>query len=152
RTMTTESGDMDTGDIHWTFGGSGRNVGVWLTHLGSGARFIGFAGADAVGMLAESHLRSLGLDISIVRGGRTPTVLSLVSAEGQRHLVVDEGGPFHGYRLKHRATGKWLHLPGFLIYRRDTRPQAVAIAARRDAATRLSIDVNSAATLARFGV
>ena len=70
-------------------GGFGPNV-AWTAALeGASVRFVGHAGADAVGAALTGGMREAGIDIAVTPKGTTCSVLVLVEWDGQRTMAYD---------------------------------------------------------------
>jgi sugar/nucleoside kinase (ribokinase family) len=135
-----------------TAGGAPANVTANLARLGVPARVAGWAGADplADGLLADLSAR--GIEIAVVRRGRTPVSTVLVHPDGERTLLSDGG---EGALEPEDVRPGWLtdaavlHLDGYDLLRYpDGLRTAAALA--RDAGVPVSVDV-AAATRIRSG-
>jgi sugar/nucleoside kinase (ribokinase family) len=70
-------------------GGFGPNV-AWTAALeGAAVRFVGHAGADAVGAALMGSLEAAGIDVAVTQKGTTCCVLVLVEWDGQRTMAYD---------------------------------------------------------------
>ncbi len=70
-------------------GGFGPNV-AWTAALeGAAVRFVGHAGADAVGVALMGSLQAAGIDVAVTQKGTTCCVLVLVEWDGQRTMAYD---------------------------------------------------------------
>jgi sugar/nucleoside kinase (ribokinase family) len=74
-------------------GGSAANVAAAVARLGSQARFVGRVGDDPLGDLLVAQLRAAGagVDVRGQRGGRTGSVVVLVTPDGERTMLNDRG-------------------------------------------------------------
>jgi sugar/nucleoside kinase (ribokinase family) len=127
-----------------TAGGAPANVTANLARLGVPARFAGWAGTDADGLLAD--LGERGVEIAVVRRGRTPVSTVLVHPDGERTLLSDGGeGALEpdDVRPEWVADAAVLHLDGYDLLR---YPSALRTAAdlARDAGVPVSVDVAAA--------
>jgi sugar/nucleoside kinase (ribokinase family) len=135
-----------------TAGGAPANVTANLARLGVPARVAGWAGADplADGLLADLSAR--GIEIAVVRRGRTPVSTVLVHPDGERTLLSDGG---QGALEPDDVGPKWLvdaavlHFDGYDLLRYpDALRTASALA--RDTGVPVGVDV-AAATRIRSG-
>ena len=83
-------GDTDA-EISLAPGGQAANVAAWTATLGGSARFVGKTGADDTGELARARLAAYGVSVLGPVAGRTGTICSLVSPEGERSMASDRG-------------------------------------------------------------
>jgi sugar/nucleoside kinase (ribokinase family) len=75
--------------IAFAAGGFGPNV-AWTAALeGAAVRFVGHAGADAVGSALTGSLKEAGIDVAVTHKGTTCCVLVLVEWDGQRTMAYD---------------------------------------------------------------
>jgi sugar/nucleoside kinase (ribokinase family) len=75
--------------ILFAAGGFGPNV-AWTAALeGAAVRFVGHAGADAVGAALTGSLEGVGIEIAVTHKGTTSCVLVLVTEDGQRTMAYD---------------------------------------------------------------
>ncbi|WP_147332035.1 carbohydrate kinase family protein [Geodermatophilus marinus] len=136
-----------------TAGGAPANVTSGLARLGVPAVLAGWAGADplADGLLAG--LAARGVDLAVVRRGRTPLATVLVHPDGERTLLSDRGDgglepdDVAGVPLPGTAV---LHLDGYDLLR---FPDALAAAADRahGAGVPVSLDVAAATRVRAHG-
>ena len=132
-----------------TAGGAPANVTANLARLGVPARFAGWAGADplADGLLAG--LAARGVEIAVVRRGRTPVSTVLVHPDGERTLRSDGG---EGELSPSDVLRAWvadaavLHLDGYDLLRCPSALRAAAGRAR-EAGVPVSADVAAATRL-----
>jgi ribokinase len=132
-----------------TAGGAPANVTANLARLDLPARFAGWAGADplAEGLLADLSAR--GVEIAVVRRGRTPVSTVLVHPDGERTLLSDGG---EGELAPSDVLREWvadaavLHLDGYDLLRYPEALRAAAALAR-DAGVPVSADVAAAARI-----
>src|SRR3954471_6214801 len=116
-----------------TAGGAPANVTANLARLDLPARFAGWAGADplAEGLLADLSAR--GVEIAVVRRGRTPVSTVLVHPDGERTLLSDGG---EGELAPSDVLREWvadaavLHLDGYDLLRYPEALRAAAALAR----------------------
>jgi sugar/nucleoside kinase (ribokinase family) len=129
-----------------TAGGAPANVTANLARLGVPARFAGWGGADplADGLLAG--LAARGVELAVVRRGRTPVSTVLVHPDGERTLLSDGGEGALGPVDVHPewvADAAVLHLDGYDLLRYPSALRAAAELAR-DAGVPVSADVAAA--------
>jgi sugar/nucleoside kinase (ribokinase family) len=74
-------------------GGSAANVAAAVARLGSPARFVGRVGDDPLGdlLVAQLHAAGAGVELRGQRGGRTGSVVVLVTPDGERTMLNDRG-------------------------------------------------------------
>ncbi|MGY1592300.1 carbohydrate kinase family protein [Geodermatophilus sp. SYSU D00708] len=136
-----------------TAGGAPANVTANLARLGVPARLAGWAGADPVadGLLAA--LAGRGVEVAVVRRGRTPLTTVLVSPDGERTLLADrgEGGLSPAdVRAEEVADAAVVHLDGYDLLRFPDALRAAASLAH-EAGVPVSVDAAAAARVRRFG-
>jgi ribokinase len=83
-------GDTDA-EIRVGPGGQAANVAAWIAELGAPARFVGKTGADDAGELVRERLAAFGVEILGSIEGRSGSICSLVSPEGDRSMAADRG-------------------------------------------------------------
>src|SRR4051794_3230406 len=145
--------DFSPGMITLSVGGSGANVAAWLAWVGQESELVGVAGAEpAADALIDGFSRS-GATCTVRRAGTSPIVASIVDSAGERHLVLDAGGPFSLVDFPAPITSPtWLHIPGFCVYRDDLRAQTVRLAEEIGTTARISADICSAHLVGVFGI
>lgn len=87
------AGESNPGRISVSAGGVARNVAEHLTRLGYSCRLISAVGADANGAFLRDQLRGVGLDpddLQIVTGAATPTYVSMLDADGELAVAVND--------------------------------------------------------------
>lgn len=149
-TSLNDSADATLANIELRPGGSGANVAAWLHYLDIPVTLYAFVGNDNLGRAILEDVRPW---MNITRLGSTPKIISLASAGGERKLLVDRGGPFDSAKLPiPRDYRGWIHVPAFMLYRPDL--YSIALSTLRHFAPHcaVSIDINSAAFLANFGI
>jgi sugar/nucleoside kinase (ribokinase family) len=127
-----------------TAGGAPANVTATLARLGVPTRFCGWAGADADGLLAD--LSERGVEIAVVRRGRTPVSTVLVHPDGERTLLSDGGSgglEVDDVRPEWVADAAVLHVDGYDLLRYPSALQTAAEMAR-EAGVPVSVDVAAA--------
>ena len=85
-----DGGDTDA-EIRVGPGGQAANVAAWAAELGASARFIGKTGADDAGELVRARLAGYGVDVVGPVEGRSGSICSLVSPDGDRSMAADRG-------------------------------------------------------------
>ncbi len=134
-------------------GGQAANVAAWIAELGGEARFIGKRADDEAGRAAVAGLERYGIDVrGPVVGGRTGTIVSLVSLDGARTMASDRGvsPDFRADEL----DPAWLdgcthlHLPGYSLLRSPIDGAALRAA---ELAPSLSVDLSSWSAIRDFG-
>ncbi len=158
RPLGTINAASDTeSEIRMTPGGSAANVAAWLGHLGSYARFVGRAGADAVHRHVDA-LTAYGVDARITGDDELPTatiVLTLDDA-ADRTMYVDRAA-----NTSLRAADlpgdiwnevEWLHLTGYSFFDAGVRPIVVELMAEaRRRKIGVSVDPSSLGFLEAAG-
>ncbi len=136
-------------------GGSAANVAAFAAAAGSGVRFVGCVGADAIGGALADELAAAGVDVRVQRRGRTGTIVVLVEPDGERTMLPDRGACT---LLEHVPDGwldgvSWVHVPA---YSRMGEPLASSVASViervRGAGGRVSIDASSVGALVAHGL
>jgi sugar/nucleoside kinase (ribokinase family) len=134
-------------------GGAPANVTANLTRLGVPARLAGWAGADPVADSLLAALAERGVEVAVVRRGRTPISTVLVHPDGERTLLSDggEGGlEPDDVRPEWLAGAAVLHLDGYDLLRYPaalTRAAALA----REAGSPVTADVAAASRIEAHG-
>ena len=146
------------GEIRFASGGSAANVAVWAARLGARVRFLGAVGDDFIGGHLRADLEAEGVDCSGVARlpGRSPSVLALVSGDGERTMVTDRRVTLRfdaGHVSAALLTGvAHLHLTAYSLF--DPGPASAAWAAAglaRAGGARVSVDLSSAALITAHG-
>ena len=145
-----------------TRGGSASNVAVFAatvarneTNQAPSSRLIAQVGDDRLGDQLIGALRDAGVDPCVVRGGRTGSIVVIVSPDGERTMLTDRAA---STQLQ-QAPEKWfesvslLHVPAYSLF---SEPLATAtrscIATAHDKNIPVSIDASSASLIKEFGV
>ncbi|MEO6570308.1 MAG: carbohydrate kinase family protein, partial [Ilumatobacteraceae bacterium] len=136
-------------------GGSAANVASSAARTGSGSRFLGQVGDDAIGAVLLAELSAAGVDVShVVRVGTTGTIVVLVDPSGERTMLTDRrwcssvGPPerswLEGVDVLHVPLYSWQTAP-----LSDTATTLVRWA--HESGIVVSIDLSSAAVLRDMG-
>ncbi len=145
-----------------TRGGSASNVAVFAataarqqSRTDAGARLIAQVGNDRLGDQLIGALRDAGVDPCVVRGGRTGSIVVIVSPDGERTMITDRAA---STQLQH-APENWfenvslLHVPSYSLF---SEPLATAtracISTAHEKNIPVSIDASSASLINEFGV
>jgi sugar/nucleoside kinase (ribokinase family) len=145
-----------------TRGGSASNVAVFAATVAkqksrtdTGARLIAQVGDDRLGDQLVSALRDAGVDPCVVRGGRTGSIVVIVSPDGERTMITDRAAATELVL----APNNWfenvslLHVPAYSLF---SEPLATATRAcintAHDQNIPVSIDASSASLIKEFGV
>jgi sugar/nucleoside kinase (ribokinase family) len=72
-------------------GGSAANVAAVAAQLGARARFVGRVGDDLLGDSLVERLAGVGVEVRGERGGRSGSVVVLVTPDGERTMLNDRG-------------------------------------------------------------
>jgi len=154
--------DTDTyGHTSVGAGGQAANVAAWVVALGGSAVLVGKLGSDPAGHLVRQELRQRGVTVHSPSlpggqgGGRTGTVVSVATPDGQRTMLTDRGtaADLHPDELDPAWFERcdWLHIPGYSLARSPLREAAVAVAARLHGVP-VSVDYSSVAVIRELGV
>jgi ribokinase len=144
--------------IEFGYGGSASNVAAWAAvdeaRSSDAPVLAGRIGADERGRAAETQLRATGVITRLAVDPERPTgtCVVLVGPRGERSMVPDPGandrlgdGDLPDEVL---VPGAHLHLTGYSLVRRGSRPAArSAIARARERGMTVSVDPSSAALL-----
>ena len=145
-----------------TRGGSASNVAVFAatvarneTNQAPSSRLVAQVGDDRLGDQLIGALRDAGVDPCVVRGGRTGSIVVIVSPDGERTMLTDRAA---STQLQ-QAPEKWfesvslLHVPAYSLF---SEPLATAtrscIATAHEKNIPVSIDASSASLIKEFGV
>ena len=145
-----------------TRGGSASNVAVFAATVAkqksrtdTGARLIAQVGDDRLGDQLVGALRDAGVDPCVVRGGRTGSIVVIVSPDGERTMLTDRATATELVL----APDNWfknvslLHVPAYSLF---SEPLATATRAcintAHDQNIPVSIDASSASLIKEFGV
>ncbi|MGY1833166.1 carbohydrate kinase family protein [Geodermatophilus sp. SYSU D01180] len=136
-----------------TAGGAPANVTAGVARVGVPARLAGWAGADplADGLLAG--LTERGVELAVVRRGRTPLATVLVHPDGERTVLTDSGeGRLEpaDVRPEWSAGAAVAHLDGYDLLRFPDAVRAAADTAH-DLGVPVSADVAAAARISAHG-
>jgi sugar/nucleoside kinase (ribokinase family) len=140
--------------IHRSRGGSAANVAAAASAAGHPARFVGQVGADALGDRLIDVLRSGGVDVRAVRGGRTGTIVALVDQTGERTFLTDRGAapdlaPVDPTWLDDVEI---LHLPAYSLTDGPIAETAVELAGHaRRRGVPVTVDPSSVAVIEELG-
>ncbi len=148
-------GDTDA-EIRIGPGGQAANVAAWAAELGASARFIGKTGADDSGELVRARLAAYGVEVVGPIEGRSGSICSLVSPEGERSMAADRGT---ARELRpEEIDGDWLscdhlHVSGYALMLEPVRSAALHAAdLARAAGARVSVDLASWSAIRDSGV
>lgn len=136
-------------------GGSAATVAVRAVAAGTAARFVGQVGDDSLGTALTAELEAAGVDVEVVRHGRTGSVVVLVDRTGERTMLPDRAAATELDALPAGALDAvtWLHVPSYSLV---AEPLATAcrnaIAQAQEAAIHVSIDASSTGPVRAFGV
>jgi sugar/nucleoside kinase (ribokinase family) len=139
-------------------GGQAANVAAWVVALGGRSRLIAARATDLAGTVVSSELTGRGVElVGPVISGHTGVVVALSDGGTQRSMLTDRGvGPLLAAPEVDPLWldgCSWLHLPGYSLTSQPVRGAALAaVAAARDRAIRLSVDLSSTAAIAAHGV
>jgi ribokinase len=130
-------GDVPAG-ILVSPGGQGANVAVRLARQGAGVRLVTTLGHDAAGQLLRQALEDEGVELAILPGDATGSVVSLIDRQGERTMASDRVA-LDAADLVGAVDTEWLHCSGYpLADERHGLALARALG-RRPPARRLSI-------------
>ena len=145
-----------------TRGGSASNVAVFAATVAqqksrtdTGARLIAQVGDDRLGDQLVGALRDAGVDPCVVRGGRTGSIVVIVSPDGERTMLTDRAAATELVL----APDNWfenvslLHVPAYSLF---SEPLATATRACINTAHEknipVTIDASSASLILAYGV
>ena len=83
--------DSNPGTVTMAFGGVGRNITENLARMGGKVAMISVIGDDHMGIGAREHLRSLGVDVSLiqsVKGRNSAMYLSILNHDNDMELAI----------------------------------------------------------------
>jgi ribokinase len=108
-------------DFKESAGGSAANTVVGLVRLELKAGFIGKVAADREGKFLLDEFRREGVDvagISVMKKGRSGTVMGFIDPQGDRALYIDPGVndqiEFSDINLDYISGARFLHLSSFV--------------------------------------
>lgn len=151
--------DTDTyGRISVGAGGQAANVAAWIVALGGEAVLVGKLAGDPAAHLVREELRRRGVRVCSPPPsgpGRTGTVVSVATPDGQRTMLTDRGvaaalRPAELDPAWFEGCG-WLHVPTYSLARAPLRAATLAVAARLPAGA-VSVDYSSVAVIEALGV
>ena len=149
-------GDTDA-EIRIGPGGQAANVAAWAAELGAAARFVGKTGADEAGALVRERLAAFGVEILGPVEGRSGSICSLVSPQGDRSMAADRGTA-RDLRAD-EVDPAWLagcthlHVSGYALMVEPVRGAALRAAElARDDGARISLDLASWSAIRDNGV
>ena len=139
-------------------GGSAANLAAWLAVSGRSVTMIARVGADAWGDAAIHDLHNAGVTTRISRDPEASTgmCIVLVEPDGERTMLPDPGANDRlvpgDVPLELFVAPAHLHVSGYSLLREGSRAAALlALSTARAAGMTISIDMSSAAPLARAG-
>ena len=135
-------------------GGSAANVTVFARGLGQPSRFVGCVGADRAGDALLADLAAQGVEASVVRHGRTGTIVVVVGPDGERSFLTDRGAAVLLDMLPFGALDRASHLH-VSAYSLSCEPVASVVSAvcraARQLAVTVSVDAASSALIDEIG-
>lgn len=133
--------------------GQAANVAAWAAALGARARCVAKRAEDDAGALAAAGATARGVELAgPVVPGRTGTIVSLVTPDGDRTMASDRGvcPDLAAAELDPAWFAcDWLHLSGYALMRSPIDGAALRAASLRTG--RLSVDLSSWSVLEAFG-
>ena len=138
-------------------GGAGANVAAHLARLGVPVVLAGCVGDDPAGAALHAELTAAGVDLElkVIGGAATGTIVSLVEPDGQRSMLADRGAnlALHPDDLPLPPPGGHLHLSGYTLLDPASRSAGLAaLAAAAAAGCTVSVDPASTGPLTTYGV
>jgi sugar/nucleoside kinase (ribokinase family) len=140
--------------VRRTVGGAGANTAAWLAFRGVPTTLLAKVGNDAEGRRVASELGARGVECHFALDAEAPTcaVVVVVDRAGQRTMYSDRGA---AARLSVAdldttliTTARHLHVSGYLLLDRSSRPAAVAaLVAAAQAGVTTSVDPQTAVAL-----
>lgn len=144
--------------MHGCAGGAGANQAVWLARRGVETHFVGRVGNDVFGHALVDELHENSVIVHVSEDAEQPTgkIVILVSAEGERSMVIDRGAnlTLHPDDLPDILfqPGRHLHLSGYSFFEDGTRRVALeALRRARAAGMTVSLDPASVSLLRDVG-
>ena len=141
--------------IHRRRGGSAANVAVAAANTGTGVRFIGRVGTDAIGRSLIGDLAIAGVDARVQQQGRTGAIVVLVHPGGERSMLPDRAAAAELDTIDDAdlADVTWLHVPAYsLVVEPLGAASRAAIRTVQRTGGAVSIDTSSVAIIEGFGV
>ena len=135
-------------------GGSAANVAAFAAAAGARTRFVGQVGDDEAGRRLTGDLAAAGVDVKVIRSGRTGTVVVLVDPQGERSMLTDRGSTTALSRVApHWLEGvEVLHLPAYsLVEGPLARASRAAAAVVNAGGGQVTVDASSTSVLVRYG-
>ena len=138
-------------------GGAGANVAVHLARQGVPVTLAGCVGDDPAGSGLRAELAAAGvtLELRVVGGAPTGTIVCLVEPDGQRSMLADRGAnlALRPGDVPPPPPGGHLHLSGYALLHPGSRDAGLtALAAAAAAGCTVSVDPASTGPLAAYGV
>lgn len=144
--------------MHGCAGGAGANQAVWLARRGVETHFVGRVGRDVFSHALVDELRENGVIVHISEDAEQPTgkIVILVSAEGERSMIIDRGANLtlrpDDLPAALFQPGRHLHLSGYSFFEDGTRRVALEAQRRaRAAGMTVSLDPASVSLLRDVG-
>lgn len=143
-----------TAVTHLGAAGQAANVAAWAAALGASAAVVAKRADDDAGALAHAGLSRRGAEaLGPVVAGRTGTVVSLVTPDGDRTMASDRG-VCPDLRAEEIDPAwldgaDWLHLSGYALMRSPIG--GAARRARELAPGRVSVDLSSWSVIREYG-
>jgi sugar/nucleoside kinase (ribokinase family) len=134
-------------------GGAAANSAAWFAALGGRAGLFAAVGADAFAAAALAGLGDVDRLVATV-AGPTGTCVVLVTADGERTMLVDPGANARLGEVVAPSLAGWptLHLSGYLLLDGATRDAALRLLSdARAHGNGVVVDAASAAPLRRAG-
>jgi sugar/nucleoside kinase (ribokinase family) len=140
--------------VHRQRGGSAANVASMVARLGDRARFIGNVGSDPSGDQLLDHLAADGVELCVTRGGRTGTLVVVVSPDGERSFFTDRGAcaDLAGPEAEWLDGVDALHVPAYSFAGEplgSTARSTISMAHARSIP--VSVDTSSTSVISQFG-
>jgi sugar/nucleoside kinase (ribokinase family) len=135
-------------------GGSAANVAAFAAATGTPVRFIGQVGDDDAGRRLTAELARVGVDVRVVRAGRTGTIVVLVDPSGERSMLSDRGaaGDLPAIDPRWLEGVDALHLPVYsLVDGALAAASRAAASAVRAGGGEVTLDASSTSVLEHFG-
>ena len=119
-------------------GGQGANVAVRLARRGIAVRLVSSLADDAAGQLLRAALEREGVELAVVEGTATGTVVALIDGHGERSMISDRV-PLDGAEGFADLNADWLHCSGYPLANDRSGDALAAMLGERSVATRLSV-------------
>jgi ribokinase len=119
-------------------GGQGANVAVRLARRGTAVRLVTSLADDAAGKLLHQALEREGVELMVLEGPVTGTVVALIDGDGERTMISDRL-PLDAVAIVAGIEMDWLHCSGYPLVDDRFGDALAAKLGERPVTTRLSV-------------